>query len=118
MKFIRGECSGESLRIAIDATSLLLPGAGVRTYVHHWLNSLRHAAEAGGDSIATYIPGIEVPECLEPLKAAPGTLNHARLRTVQFMNSLRLSPNPLLNLFLPGADIFHCSQHTACLPLH
>jgi len=105
------------LRIAIDATSLLLPGAGVRTYVHHWLNSLREAAEQGGDRIATYIPGIEVPDSLEHLKAAPGTLNHVRLRTVQFMNSLRLSRNPLLNLFLPGADIFHCSQHTACLPL-
>ena len=35
------------MKIAIDATALLLPSAGVKNYVHYWLGSLEEAAARG-----------------------------------------------------------------------
>jgi len=101
----------------IDATSLLLPGMGVKTHMHYWLTSLLEAAPRRGDTIATYSPGIVVPPVLDHRKSAAGRCaTQFRLRTVQLLNLVSCRENPCLNLFVPGADVFHCSQHTMNLP--
>jgi len=107
------------LRIAIDVTSLLLPSAGVRTYTHYWLSSLLDAATGRGDEIVTYAPGVRVPEVLDHRQSAAGFwATQFGLRMVQLVNSTRLRENPVLNLLLSRADLFHCSQHTVSSPRH
>ena len=107
------------MKIAIDATSLLLPSAGVRTYTHYWLSSLLEAASGRGDQIVTYAPGVRVPRVLDHRQSAAGfCATQFGLRMVQLVNSTRLRGNPLLNLLLSKADLFHCSQHTVSSPRH
>lgn len=107
------------MRIAIDVTSLLLPSAGVRTYTHYWLSSLLDAATGRGDEIVTYAPGVRVPEVLDHRQSAAGFwATQFGLRMVQLVNSTRLRENPVLNLLLSRADLFHCSQHTVSSPRH
>ena len=106
------------MKIVIDATSMLLPGMGVRTHIHYWLASLLDAARIRGDAIATYTPGIVVPNALDHLKSAAtrsGTL--LRLRTVQLLNAIGHANNILLNPFMLTANVFHCSQHTLNMPI-
>jgi glycosyltransferase involved in cell wall biosynthesis len=106
------------MRIAIDATSMLLPGMGVRTYIHYWLASLLEAAQKRGDAIATYTPGITVPRVLDHLKSSAGHCGtQLRLRMVQLLNVVSHADNGLLNLFMLSADVFHCSQHTMNMPI-
>ena len=42
------------MRILVDAVALLLPGAGVRTYMHHWTTAVAHAAAANGHEVALF----------------------------------------------------------------
>jgi alpha-1,3-rhamnosyl/mannosyltransferase len=100
------------MKVAIDATALLLPSAGVRNYVHYWLRSLQQAAGQGRDRIVTYPRNIPCPPILDHEKSPP----HAalKLRLVQFYNIRR---NPLIGLSVFGADVFHASQHVANLPM-
>ena len=64
------------MRITIDATTLLLPSAGVKNYIYYWLRALAVAAYARGDSIRAYPPLL----MLNP--AAP--LNHQQADGVLF----------------------------------
>src|ERR1035438_4125560 len=68
----QGRTDDQILRIAIDATSLLLPSAGVRTYTHYWLSSVLDAACGRGDEIVTYAPGVRVPPLLDDRQRAAG----------------------------------------------
>jgi len=105
------------MRIAVDATSLLLPSAGVKTYLYYWLSALLHASADRGDAVVSYTPGIPVPEVLDHQASAAGSIEtQLRLRIVQMVNAVSLRRNPLLDLFLLGSDLFHCSQHTGSLP--
>ena len=115
----QGRTDDQTLRIAIDATSLLLPSAGVRTYTHYWLSSLVDAASGRGDQIVTYAPGVRVPRVLDHRQSACGFwTTQFGLRMVQLVNATRLRENPALNLLLSRADLFHCSQHTVSSPRH
>ena len=106
------------MRIAIDATSMLLPGMGARTHIHYWLASLLDAAHMRGDAIGTYTPGIAVPRVLDHLKSSAGRGGtQLRLRTVQLLNVLSRKNNILLNPFMWTAQMFHCSQHTMNVPV-
>jgi alpha-1,3-rhamnosyl/mannosyltransferase len=100
------------MKVAIDATSLLMPSAGVRNYVHYWLSSLQEAAGQGRDAIVTYPRNIECPPVLDHEKPPSGAA--WKLRLVQFYNIRR---NPLIGLSVFGADVFHASQHVANLPV-
>jgi alpha-1,3-rhamnosyl/mannosyltransferase len=102
------------MRIVIDAITLLLRGAGVKNYLHYWLLSLLEAAPERGDTITTYPPAMRASSALDHQRPLAGPLGALlRLQMVHFVN---LRGNPALNLFLFGADVFHCSQHTANLP--
>jgi alpha-1,3-rhamnosyl/mannosyltransferase len=101
------------MRITIDATSLLLPSAGVKTYVYYWLHSLLENASSHGDVIASYPPGL-----------LRGAVNHERGRTnltgsflrIGLVHLANIQGSPLLEWMLSGSDLFHCSQHTARIP--
>jgi glycosyltransferase involved in cell wall biosynthesis len=102
------------MHIKIDATSLLLPGAGVRNYLHYWLRALLEAAPASGDAISAYPPFVPAPSALDHEKPAAGPLRAtAGLLLVQFAN---IRGNRAIDLLTLGADVFHCSQHTANCP--
>jgi glycosyltransferase involved in cell wall biosynthesis len=106
-----------AMKVAIDATSLLLPGAGVRNYLHYWLLALMQAARERGDLVVTYPARIPLEAILNHQQSSAGSLKTALLlRTVQLLNLVGSRENPLLNLLIPGADVFHCSQHTTSTP--
>jgi glycosyltransferase involved in cell wall biosynthesis len=92
------------MRIAIDATALLLRSAGVKSYIYYWLTHLRREA-AGCDTILTF-----------PFPGGFGELDHehsmagllatgAGLATLHGLNLSRLPWS------LPRLDVFHASHH-------
>ncbi len=95
------------MNIRIDVTSLLLPGAGVRTYLHYWLLSLLEACP--DENISTYPPLAPIRSNLDHVRASDQAL-----RLLVVLCSLR--GNPLLRLMLMGADVFHASQHMTKMP--
>jgi glycosyltransferase involved in cell wall biosynthesis len=102
------------MNVVIDATTLLLRSAGVKNYLHYWLSALLEAAPGHGDTVCEYPPALGALAALDHEKSAMGSFGTLlRLSVVQFNNIRR---NPAINLFLSGADLFHCSQHAANLP--
>jgi alpha-1,3-rhamnosyl/mannosyltransferase len=101
------------VRICLDATSLLLPSAGVRNYLHYWLLSLELAAAARGDGLTTYPPGITSGRLDHTLSGADPLATRWRMALVQFAN---IRFNPALTLLQARTDVFHCSQHCAAPP--
>ena len=99
------------MRFVIDATTLLLPGAGIKTYVHGWLRALK--AQAGHDVIEAYPFLNDLPELdhRRSLAGRAGTL--ARL---VFENVANIRHNRLLDMVLSDANLFHASQHNANPP--
>jgi glycosyltransferase involved in cell wall biosynthesis len=92
------------MRVAIDATPLLVRSAGVKNHLYHWIAALRRAA--GSEAIATF-----------PAMDRLGPLNHNRSvtgrgRTVCGLAALGLTnrlPFPVLD-WLTRADVFHVSN--------
>ncbi len=93
------------MRIAIDATPLLLRSSGVKNYVYYWIRSLQRAAAKHTISAFPF---------LDPLRE----LNHEASARSFFSTWARLalvigsnySPLPLLNLAAARFDIFHMSN--------
>ncbi|HOL72028.1 MAG TPA: glycosyltransferase family 1 protein [Bryobacteraceae bacterium] len=93
-------------RIVIDATSLLLRSAGVKTYIYHWVRALRCAAVQ--DSIRLF-----------PFYGDIGALDHeascaGKLQTILGKLAVHFSNtwcNPVLEAVGCAADVFHASQH-------
>ena len=102
------------MKIRVDATTLLLESAGVKTYLHYWLESLTQAAATQGDQVTTYPPGLVTTGRLDHTRPSvePAAVR-LRLHLVHFVN---LRYNPAINLFLLHADVFHCSQHCVTVP--
>jgi glycosyltransferase involved in cell wall biosynthesis len=92
------------MRIAIDATPLLLRSAGVKSYTYYWLASLRR--EAGErDAILTF-----------PVTGRFGELDHERSMAGFFRTAAGLAALHGLNASrlpwaFPGLDVFHASTH-------
>src|SRR5579859_4716499 len=97
------------MRVTIDATSLILPGAGIKNYMYYWLRSLQEALREPDDIICTYPPTARIPSVLDHQQASQGY----GVRMVQICN---IRHNPLLRLLLSRADVFHASQHLANMP--
>lgn len=106
-------CSN-GMRIVIDGTSLLLPGAGVRTYMHYWLLSLSEDSVKRHDRLSVYPLGVPLSPSIDHERSVSGRLTTKfRLALVPFLN---IRWNPAIEMALIGADVFHCSQHTVNLP--
>lgn len=104
------------MTIAIDCTALLLPSAGVRNYLHYWVESLLAAAPGHGDTVRTYpFLGTSVSGApLDHRRAAGNALKaFLGINLVRFMN---IRGSPALDFMVSGADVFHCSQHMARRP--
>lgn len=93
-------------RIVIDATSLLLRSAGVKTYVYHWVQALRCAAAQDSIRLFPFYGDINAlnhqGSCAGKLPTTLGKL------AVHFANTWR---NPVLEAVGCAADVFHASQH-------
>src|SRR5579872_6655719 len=93
------------MRIAIDATPLLMRSSGVKNYVYYWIRSLQQLA--GVKTVSPY-----------PFLGPLGELNHETSALSYFQTAARLgfvvasnySPLPLLNLTAFGTDVFHMSS--------
>ncbi len=93
------------MRVAIDATPLLLRSAGVKTYIHNWLRSLQRLGGEVTVSVWPYLdPGEEYSHEKSPLSP---TATYARLALLHAANYSGL---PLLNWLGPQADVFHASN--------
>jgi alpha-1,3-rhamnosyl/mannosyltransferase len=95
------------MRVVIDAVPLLIRSAGVKNYLYHWIEHLRH--EAPPNTIATF-----------PAAIGFGPLRHNRSitglwRTGTGLAALALSNYtglPVLDWLTHGADVFHASGLT------
>src|SRR5712692_106212 len=94
------------MRILIDATSLLLRSAGVKTYTYHWIQHLCQAA--GNEQILTF-----------PRFKRFDALNHERsmlgpAQTYYQLGLLYLANSglPILNWLTKDVDVFHVSNQT------
>lgn len=93
------------MRLLIDATSLLLRSAGIKSYTYHWIRSLREIA--GSDEIAAF-----------PYIGRLGHFTHERSVLGPFATWPRLAllyavnapGNPMLGRIAARADIFHVSN--------
>ncbi|MEK7403712.1 MAG: glycosyltransferase family 1 protein [Acidobacteriota bacterium] len=93
------------MRVAIDATPLLLRSAGVKNHLYHWIVHLRRLAGEG--AVVTF-----------PLRAPLGELSHERsvwgsaatLAGLARLHLTNYSPLPLADWLGPKADVFHASQ--------
>lgn len=98
------------MRICIDATSLLLRSAGVKNYVHHWMQSLKR--EAPEHEITAF-----------PLLGEAGALDHERsmlsvwqtLPRIALLHAVNIRQSPVIDLVV-HADVFHASNLVRNLP--
>lgn len=99
------------MKIAIDATPLLLRSAGVKTVLYHWIEALQQQAEA--DQIVLYPPGVR----LDGLKHDASVSGHVATYAGMFMavaNQRFGAPFP--DWFARGADVFHCTNQVRTPP--
>lgn len=98
------------MRICVDATSLLLRSAGVKSYTYHWVKALR--AQAGEDAVRAF-------PAIGPL----GELHHDR----SMLSALQTYPriallhganyvSGVLDAALHGIDLFHASNQVRRAP--
>jgi glycosyltransferase involved in cell wall biosynthesis len=93
------------MRILIDATSLLLRSAGIKTYTYHWIQNLRQ--QAGNDEILTF-PRISKLAALNHERSILSPAQtYPRLALLYAANLLPMLP--VLRWMTAGADVFHVS---------
>jgi glycosyltransferase involved in cell wall biosynthesis len=99
------------MKIAIDATALLLRSAGVKSVLYHWLHALQ--ALAGAESVVAYPPMPRV-----------GGLDHEgsvagrwpTLRGIVMAVANQRLGVPFPQWCTRGADVFHCSNQVRTPP--
>ena len=99
------------MRIAIDATALLLRSAGVKNYVYHWMRSLQRDA-----------PEHEITAF--PYLGDAGGLDHERsvlstwetIPRIALLHFLNIRGNPFVSPLLRRTDVFHASNLLRNLP--
>ena len=97
----------ESLSVCIDGSPLLVRSAGVKTYLYHWLRSLRAVSP---DATRSYLAPVN------------GRLNHAsgpprHLLRLAALSILNRTGGVLADLAAPRCDVFHASNLLSYPPL-
>lgn len=100
------------MRILVDATSLLLRSAGVKSYTWHWLEHLRRLAPAGSISAFPWLGNTRGPLDHEH-SILPPAATWIRLGAVFLTN---LIGSPALDLTTRGCDVFHASNMVRAAP--
>lgn len=93
------------MRVAVDATPLLVRSAGVKNYLYYWIGHLRRAA---GDGVIRTFPPLGPPRPLTHDASATGFV-----RTFLGLGALAASnytPLPVLDWMARGCDIFHATN--------
>ncbi|MGC9969669.1 MAG: glycosyltransferase family 1 protein [Bryobacteraceae bacterium] len=94
------------MRIMLDATSLLLRGAGVKTYMYYWIRSLQRSATQDLIRLFPFFGG------LTDLDHESSSIGRWRTTlgalVVHFSN---IKWNPVVEVVGCAADVFHASQH-------
>src|ERR1039457_3712138 len=94
------------MRIMLDATSLLVPSAGVTTYMYHWIQSLQRAVTQDSIRLFPFFGGLTdldyESSSVGRRRTTLGTL------VVHFSN---IKWNPVLEVVGSATDMFHASQH-------
>jgi glycosyltransferase involved in cell wall biosynthesis len=93
------------MRVAIDAIPLLLRSAGVKTYLFHWIASLRRLA--GDGSVAAFPSVGPLGDCSHE-RSVLGRL--PTLGRLALLHANNYSPVQWLDWIGPKADVFHASQ--------
>lgn len=94
------------MRIMLDATSLLLPSAGVKTYMYYWTRSLRQYRDRDSIRLFPFFGGLAN---LNHEKSLVGWRRTALAAAVVYFSNIRW--NPVLELAGCVTDVFHASQH-------
>jgi len=99
------------MRIAIDATPLLLRSAGVKNYLYHWTRHLRHA---GGTHSFHLFPFLGDTGPLDHDRSVLGPLaTWPRLALLYFVNA---PGNPAIDWMMRRADVFHVTNQVRVPP--
>lgn len=101
------------MRIAIDATPLLLRSAGVKTVLYHWIRALRE--EARQDEILIYPPMGRTGALLHDGSVAGRVATWLGM-AVAVANQRAGVPFP--DWLARGADVFHCTNQVRTPPRH
>lgn len=99
------------MHIRIDATSLLLRSAGIKSYTWHWLRALQSIA---GEHVVDAFPVIGGFGSLDherSIASKAGT--YARLAALYAAN---VGGSSILNLFTRAVDVFHSSNQVRVAP--
>jgi glycosyltransferase involved in cell wall biosynthesis len=93
------------MRVMIDATSLLIRSAGVKTYLYHWIGELRRAAKPG--TIRTFPPLGEMKRLTHERSVAGFWRTYSGLALLAAAN---YTATPVAEWVARGADIFHTAH--------
>jgi glycosyltransferase involved in cell wall biosynthesis len=93
------------LRILIDATSVLLRSAGIKSYTYHWIEHLRAAAGAGEILAFPYLNRLGRLDHERSVLTPAAT--YPRLGLLYFVN---IPGNPAIDWMTSGVDVFHVSN--------
>ncbi|MCC6343740.1 MAG: glycosyltransferase family 4 protein [Bryobacterales bacterium] len=99
------------MRVTVDATSLLLRSAGVKSYTYHWLHALRQ--QAGPDRIRAFPFIRKTGELDHDRSMLPAWATYPRLAALFGANLTRAM---LLDMCIAGSDIFHASNQIHYAP--
>jgi len=94
------------MRVVIDATSLLLRSAGVKSYMYYWIRALQEHSLGDRIRLFPYFRGLSQ---LHHERSCAG--KWATLADRLLVNFCNLPGNRMLDLLESGADVFHASQH-------
>jgi glycosyltransferase involved in cell wall biosynthesis len=100
------------MRVLIDATSVLLRSAGIKSYVYHWIKHLRNISR-GADEIKAFPFLNDLGELKHEGSVLSSTETYARLALLHFLN---IRGNPLINSVTGGSDVFHMSNQVRNAP--
>ena len=99
------------MRILIDATSLLLRSAGVKSYTWHWLRALRRTAPPGMIGAFPFLR--KMVRSITNIRLLGPLATYSRLATLHGVN---LGGSIVLDWMTRGADVFHASNQVRVAP--
>lgn len=99
------------MRVRIDATSLLLRSAGIKSYNYHWIEHLR--ANAGSDEILPFPYLDRIGGLDHEVSVLPAWQTYPRLALLYFLN---IPGNTAIDRVAAGADVFHLSNQVRNIP--
>lgn len=99
-----------SLRVAIDATPLLLRSAGVKGYIWHWIQAMR--GRAGASAIHAFPFMGELPPLRHDRSIYPNAATFPRIAVLHASNEI---PG-VIDLLTKGVNVFHSSNQICRKP--